>query len=171
MAEDIGCTQLFIVKKFVPCDDDECHCWAIIRDETCRCELPEDPRGILTEIYVSVMQKPIVTKPIDTAFFIEIKTYSTTYNEYEKTLLSEMSFSIAPTVKDVDLDRVHNTHIKTHLSDVSGKETILHDKFKGVSSKQSYIAAFHLLINRLLTKVPDREQSENPHIGRKKKLR
>lgn len=164
MADFEGRTQLFITRNFVVDYDYHCRC-----EFDCTCYGIDSAPGILNEVTVSVLQKPIVTKPTDTSFFIEIDRYQTTRSLQEKKLLTNESFTIAQAVADVDLDRSFNEQIKRYVTQQQGREIIRQEKFSAPSAKDKYIAAFYLLVNRVLNKVPERQQSDNPHFAQRKK--
>lgn len=125
----------------------------------------------VTNVQVYVLQKPIVTKPTDVSYTIEITVFSAPSKNAKLTIEKEIAFSITPTVDDRDLDRSFNQYIDEHLYNIEGHEKILNDKWNAPTAKINYVSAFHQLIKRLQTKAVAREQSENPHIGRKKKLK
>lgn len=162
MAEEAGRTLIFTVTKSY----DNYYYRASAKKNSATIKKTET-----TKVDVYVLQKPIVTKPTNVSFTIEITVSKSTSENAKQIIEKEISFSITPTVDDRDLDRSFNGYINEHLWNIEGYETILDDRWQAPTAKINYIAAFYQLIKRLRTKPGEREQSENPHVERRKKMK
>lgn len=173
-------TRLFHDYVVIKHPDDVCKC----NDEwgeygMCICDIPDNPRVTITLVIVDIHGHPPRFSPRDSTYRTRIflkKCLSSEVDIYAMDDFLVADFSIASTIDVVDLETMYNKIIKKYdyiLNDKHPlKSSLDYSLSKSVKSKyspESFVLEYRKILSNILKPQSVRPQSENPHIGRRKK--
>lgn len=148
------------------------HCSDLEYGDQLDCTCPDDSMAHYVMILVKVIGYPIMDRPSDATYDIQIwecddvESSCTPDRFYESSPVIQMI--LGPSADSSDLEHTYRVPLLRYYDAIMGITQMGYD-FKGVVSRSSYVKAFHVRVESLLSGREREDQSECAHISRRKK--